>query len=157
MKKTLCIAFVIVFMLSFAGCKKNSGRTFDYFGDDFSWDMTPEQAKKFIESRQLIKKTVTIEDQYGIDTIVSDGDYVFRFNKNMNMDMAKHIVGGDPMLIETIKSWYGEPDEMKGEGTTAYYVWEGTMGGKKTELQFNPTVKTTSGNPTLQLCFVPKD
>ena len=144
MKKlfTMTLAVLLIFVLTACGADY-SKHQFDFFGDNFRWDMTVEGAKEFIEQKQLVKSEIEI-DRYDSFTTVQDDMYIFRFDGEGQIEFVKYDMGYDREMVRILQDWYGEYDEY--DSSFDSYIWYGTMAGRNTVMTFY----TVSGQCYLQ-------
>ena len=138
-KKTLIIIIcavaavaVIAAIVFFATYKDYSRHSFDFFGKDFSWDMTKEEAAEYIESNAVQTwREIEIKDYE-----VTDGMYSFDFNGDGQLQRVRYDMGGDPSVVNTCVEWFGEYDKYERSDSIDYtgYTWYGMMDGEKTEV-----------------------
>ena len=138
MKKIFCVVLVVLLALSLASCgSKYSSPSFDdFFGADFNWDMSVNDAVAYIESHQI--NTAEIDVNKGSSsTLVTDDYYIFRFDKNGKMEFVKLKIGLDDGFLQYLVSEYGKYDKkdfMGDDPDDPFYTWYGTMAGKRTQM-----------------------
>lgn len=128
-KKLICLlALLAVTICVFTGCGKDfSKRTVTRFDETFSWDMTPEDAKKYIESHKISNDEIKV-NQFDHFTVVTDQYYTFRFDSQGKMTIAKISMGTSSDALDLVVSWYGEWDKHEKEkGSFEKYEWYATM------------------------------
>ena len=136
MKIFFAIFMSILIIVGLSGCGKDySKHQFDYLGDDFHWDMTVEDAVKFIENRQTVLQTGAEVTNYEIFTIVKDRTYVFSFDDKGKLEYIKVNMFGDRNKLRHFVDLYGEYDEY--EGSINGYIWYGTIDGRNTVMSFS--------------------
>ena len=137
MKRILSLITITLLTLSLVACGKNyKARTFDFFGDDFSWDMSIKDAKEYIEKHQINDSKIEI-DEGKLYTIVSDNYYIFRFDTDEKMDFVKLKVGADDNILDMIIDEYGNYDGKGDIAGAPYYYWYGTLSGEPTKLSLD--------------------
>jgi len=151
MKKAFSLLLALVLCLSLCACGKDySKHQFDFLGDDFSWDMTEEEAYEYISKHQLIRNEIE-KTRYDTWTTITDDMYVFRFDKKGKIDFVKYYMGSDTGMVSILKEWYGEYD--KYESKLDKYIWYGTMSGRNVEMTFY-TITSSIDNDQCWLQFV---
>ena len=138
MKRFVVLVLAVLMIAVLAGCKDYSKHQFDYLGEDFSWDMTVEDAVTYIEARQGQVKLGAKVSSYESHTTVSDRDYVFRFDETGKIEFVKCDMNGNRDRLRQIVELYGEYDEYD-ESYNAYR-WYGTMAGRETQMSFTTTM-----------------
>lgn len=135
MKKMLSILLLLVLTFSLAGCGKDySKHNITFFGNDFRWDMTPEEAMEYIRSEQLYSKEIECSD-YDTWSTVSDGYYFFRFDAEDKIEFVKIDMGYDTGMVSILNEWYGQWDEYDADAFNSY-IWYGTMAGQNIKMTF---------------------
>ena len=138
MKKVLALVFAVLIFAGLTACGKDySKHQFDYLGEDFSWDMTVEDAVKYIEARQIVVKTGAEVDDLENWTVGHDRDYVFSFDENGKVEYVKCNMYGNRDKMRHFVDLYGEYDEY--EDSYNAYIWYGTMAGRNTVMSFSTT------------------
>ena len=128
MKKITMMFLAAVMCVGLAACggPDYSSRTIDYLGNDFSWDMTAEDAEAYIEENAVVSNRIETEEHEDY-TIISDDHYIFRFDSEGTMEFAKiRDTGSYQDIFDLLKQEYGDPDEEKDDS----YYWYGTMDGR---------------------------
>jgi hypothetical protein len=136
MKKWIWLGLVLVLVIVVAvvlmtSPKDYSKRTFDYMGDDFSWDMTKEEAAAYIEKNAVMSwNTINVKENE-----VSDGYYFFDFDSTGKLWRVRFDMGADSSIRYTFMEWFGDYDDHTDSeyGGFGYYYWYGMMAGRKTE------------------------
>lgn len=126
----LAVAAVVAVTTVFINQHKYSKHTFEYMDEGFSWDMTKEEAAKYIEK-------YTVQPWRTIDVTeneVEDGFYHFDFDSDGKLYRVRFNMGMDRSIVETLNEWFGEYDKHTTSkyGSFGYYYWYGMMEGKKT-------------------------
>ena len=145
MKKTLSLILVLTLCLSLCACgilkKDYDSRIIDFFGNDFYWDMTIDDAVDFIESNQLRYGKIEI-NEYTSYTIVTDDFFIFRFDPHGKMEFLKIRFTADyfeskETIFDLMIDTFGDYDDEKEIASAPYYYWYGTMSGKHTRMLFH--------------------
>ena len=121
------ILAVVVFI--FVTRKDYSKHTFEYM-DDFTWDMTMDEAVEYIETHSVQPwRDIKVDG-----ATVTDGFYFFDFSEG-KLWRVRFDMGGDPNIVSTLNEWFGTYDKHTDSkyGNFGYYYWYGMMAGKKTE------------------------
>ena len=138
MKKFFSLVLAVLMIAGLAGCSKDySKHQFDYLGEDFHWDMTVEDAVKYIENQQTVAEVGAEVNTYDTFTIVRDQYYVFEFDTKGKLEYIKCNMFGDRDKLRHFVDIYGEYDEY--EDSYNAYIWYGTMAGRNTVMSFSTT------------------
>lgn len=158
MKRFISLVLVLLTLMTLTigltACSPDySKREFTFFGDDFSWDFSPAEAKLFIQVLQEEPEDVEIKEHESY-TVVSDSAINIRFDENEKMEFIKLNTGFTiGVALPAFKDLYGEPDKVKDSGNFTSYIWYGTMDGVNTKA----TVYQPSGSSSWYVDFYRDD
>ena len=132
-KKALILTLTLTLILSclLSGCGKDfSKRTVTRFDEEFRWDMSVSEAAAYIKNHQEESAEITVKE-YADFTVVTDGNYTFRFNNQGRLALAKLNLGTGDDALDLAVSWYGQWDNHE-KGTTTFdrYEWYANMAGR---------------------------
>ena len=133
MKKAISLLLALVICLSLCACGKDySKHQITFFSDEFSWDMTEDEAYKYIREQQLVENEIEI---YRTDTstLINDDMYIIRFDEG-KIYFVKYDMGFDTGMVSILEEWYGAYDKYDSEYNQ--YIWYGTMSGRNVEMTF---------------------
>ena len=138
MKKKLLSILLILSVLSsaflFTACesKDYSKHTFTYFGEDFSWDWTKEDAAEYI----LQNEDETWREVKINDFDVTNGNFTFEFNSDGQLMRIRCDAYGGARFVTHYTNMFGPYDEYESDLSINYnaYTWYGTMGGENTKV-----------------------
>lgn len=139
MKRTVSILLIAAALLACClapACgSKYKRHALSYFSAGFSWDLTVEQAKKYLDSNSTAG-TAEISREGG-ETLVANASTEFRFGADGKMIMAASVIGGLSDAPKMIDSWFGRHDKKVKDPETGMdcYIWYGTMNGRNAEAE----------------------
>jgi len=136
MKRAIALILIILLAVGITACGEDyTKHQFDELGEDFHWDMTVEDAVKYIDDRQIGVKTEIEVDEYDSFTSVVDRYYTFHFDKDGKLEFVKINLYGNENKFRLLKEKYGEYD--KYEESYDGYLWYGTVDGRNTVMTYS--------------------
>lgn len=150
-KKTLSILLLAALLsaaFAAAGCSKYKRHTLSYFSAGFTWELTPEQAKEYLDETNSAGETAVIEKNNDGVTVATTRT-IFRFDAEGKMYAAISILGQPNGAVEMISSWFGRYDKKNRDPES--YIWYGKM----SEHNAKATLRMEDGNWMIE--FNPED